>query len=388
MTILLGRCALSISLVAVLLCSAPARAGNEDGNVLILAPPLARGDAIWMAQSKGFFKAEELTVSVRWMAGGSDALGVFARGRDGTRGFGDFIVVNEVAAVNFWQSSPDFVVIAALARDAQGYVGVARTEIANPQALKTRVVATRLGSTSAWLLGEYLRAHGLSERDVALKNESPEAIMSWDLDASDVAAFFVREPFGSRALAKHGDRVRRLTTASGYGHGYLLVGTWKQYLHEHPGVAERLLRALDRGRAYAADQKDEVIDFARGMFGGDDMGPVEADYASTDRVVGLDRTTLADFRKLGRWMLEAGLLNAPFDPSALFEPAPLRASCRIAWPPSFADGGLARCPSRHRPRGPALHRGMLHHDLLCGQPRRIRDAATATARPAAGPDRR
>jgi ABC-type nitrate/sulfonate/bicarbonate transport system substrate-binding protein len=321
------RVAVLAALAGLLPGSPPTEAGHEDGRVLVLAPPLVRADAFWMAQSKGSFAEQQLKVSVRWVASGADALRTFREGRDGRRGFGDFIVLSEVSALDFAQGvDGDFVVIAALARDANGYVGIAKAEIAGAEGLKSKAVATRLGSTSAWLLGEYLRAHGMSERDVTLKNESPEAILSWNPAESPVAAFFVREPYGRRALAAHGDRVRRVTTAAGYGHGYLLVGTWKRYLGEHPGVAERVLRGLDRGRGYAAANRDEVIQFARAMFGGDDMASVESDYASTDRVLGLDRTTFEDFQKLGRWMMEAGLLTVPFAPERLFHAAPLRNS--------------------------------------------------------------
>jgi len=318
---------LGAALAAALWTATTAEAGHEDGRVLIFAQPFVRADAIWMAQAKGFFKEERLAVSVKWVSAGTDALKVLQEGREGKPGFGDLIVVSDVSAVNFWESvGRDFVVIAVLARDAEGYTGIAKVEIKTPQALRAKRIATRLGSTSAWLLGEYLRAHGMSERDVALKNEGPEAILTWDPDGSDVAAFFVREPYAALALAKHGDRVHRLTTAKGYAHGYLLLGTWKRYLQEHPGVAERLLRAIDRGRQYAAGHKDEVIEFARGRFSVVDIAPVEADYSSNERVVGLDRATLDDFQRLGRWMQEAGLLKATFDPKAFFDPRPLRAS--------------------------------------------------------------
>ena len=152
---------------------------------------------------------------------------------------------------------------------------------------------------------------------------------------ADVAAFFVREPYGTQALAKYGDQVHRLTTAKGYMHGYLLIGTSQEYLHNHPGVAERLLKALDKGREYALTHKDEVIEFARGMFSVVDTAPVEADYASNERVVGLDRVTLEDFHKLGRWMKEAGLLEKKFDPTAFFEPQPLRAGLPERLAPEF-----------------------------------------------------
>jgi ABC-type nitrate/sulfonate/bicarbonate transport system substrate-binding protein len=109
MTSLIGSRAVGVALVALLCCSAPAEAVDEDAKVLVLAQPLARADAIWMAQSKGFFKAEGLAVSVRWMTAGADMLGVFGQGRDASRGFGDFVVVSDVSALSFWQSvHPDF----------------------------------------------------------------------------------------------------------------------------------------------------------------------------------------------------------------------------------------------------------------------------------------
>ena len=118
-------------------------------------------------------------------------------------------------------------------------------------------------------------------------------------------------------------------------HGYLLLGTWKWYLRDHPGVAQRLLRALEKGRLHAAQQKAEVIQFARGMFNVEDITPVDADYHSTERVVGLDSVTLDDFQKLGRWMKEAGLLKEQLDPRAFFDPQPLRASLPERVAPEF-----------------------------------------------------
>lgn len=65
----------------------PVSAAGEDQPVLILAQPLARADAIWMAQAQGFFKAGGLAVSVRWMTTGADMLGVFGQGRAGVMVF-------------------------------------------------------------------------------------------------------------------------------------------------------------------------------------------------------------------------------------------------------------------------------------------------------------
>ena len=108
------------------------------------------------------------------------------------------------------------------------------------------------------------------------------------------------------------------------------------YLRDHPGVAERLLRALEKGRRYAEEHRVEVIQFAREMFSGnEDTAPVEADYSSNERVVGLDRVTVDDFDKLARWIQEAGLATRAFDRSSFFNPGPLRGALPERLAPEF-----------------------------------------------------
>ena len=71
------------------------------------------------------------------------------------------------------------------------------------------------------------------------------------------------------------------------------------------------------------------------MFNVEDITRVDADYHSTERVVGLDSVTLNDFQKLGRWMQEAGLLKEAFDRKAFFDPQPLRAGLPERVAPEF-----------------------------------------------------
>lgn len=333
-----SRYVLAAAVLAALGTGAPAaQAGPEDDKVLILAQPLARTDAVWMAQAKGFFKEEKLQVTVRWMSSGNDVLSAFQAGAEGKSGSADFVIVNELQAVHHWQATDvSFAVIAALARDAEGYVAIARSEVTTPQALKGKAVGIQVGSTGAWFLGEYLRAHGMSELDVAVKPVPPDSILTWNLDGDYMAAFFLREPYGARGLTTHGSRVHRLAMAKGYMSGYLMVGARKSYLRDHPGVAERLLRALEKGRRHAEEHRAEVIQFAREMFSVEDAAPVEADYSSNERVVGLDQVTLDDFDKLARWMKEAGLATRAFDRSFFFDADPLRRALPDRLAPEFS----------------------------------------------------
>jgi ABC-type nitrate/sulfonate/bicarbonate transport system substrate-binding protein len=302
----------------------PARAGHEDGKVLLFAQPIAKADSIWMALKKGFFKDEGLDVSVKWFSSGTTAMQTFQAGKDGKRGFGDFNTGGELPAVNFWQNMDEqFTLFAIVERDTEGYVGIARSEIKTGRDLKGKTIATRVGSTGSWFVSEYLKSHGLTEKDVTIKNMETH-IMPSALDRGDIDAFFIWEPYGAQALKISGSRVHKLTTAKGYMNGYLVIGTWKWYLREHPGVAERMLKAIDRGRRYAAEHKAEVIQFAREQFSVQDTAPVEADYSYNERVVGLDKVAWDDFHKLARWMKESGMAKRDFNPKSFFDPRPLQ----------------------------------------------------------------
>jgi ABC-type nitrate/sulfonate/bicarbonate transport system substrate-binding protein len=315
-----------VALVVIALTSiggAQAWAGHEDGKVLLFAQPIAKADALWMAIHKGFFKDEKLDVTVKWFSAGTTAMQTFQSGKDGKRGFGDFNTGGELPAVNFWQSMDEqYALLAIIERDTEGYVGIAKAEIKTGKDLKGKTIATRVGSTGSWFISEYLKAQGLSEKDVTIKNLDPH-IMPSAIDRGDIDAFFVWEPYGSQALKISGPRVHKLTTAKGFMNGYLVIGTWKWYLRDHPGVAERLLRALDKGRQYATEHKDDVIQFAKTQFSVQDTAPVEADYSYNERVIGLDKVAWDDFQKLAVWMKETGMAKRPWNPRLFFEPRPL-----------------------------------------------------------------
>jgi ABC-type nitrate/sulfonate/bicarbonate transport system substrate-binding protein len=330
------RIFLTVAVAALTLASAaPAGAGHEDGKVLLFAQPIAKADSIWMALSKGFFKDEKLDVTVKWFSAGTTAMQTFQAGKEGKRGFGDFNTGGELPAVNFWQNMDEqYALLAIIERDTEGYVGIAKAEIKTGKDLKGKTIATRVGSTGSWFVSEYLKAQGLTDKDVTIKNMDPH-IMPPALDRGDIDAFFVWEPYGAQALKISGARVHKLTTAKGLMNGYLVIGAWKWYLREHPGVAERMLRAMDKGRQYAAQHKDEVIKFAREQFSVQDTAPIEADYAYNERVIGLDKVAWDDFAKLSAWMKESGMAKRPWNARAFFEPGPLMRALPESVSPEF-----------------------------------------------------
>jgi ABC-type nitrate/sulfonate/bicarbonate transport system substrate-binding protein len=332
----------TLSLIVILtgllsVLAIPAWAAHEDGKVQLYSVPSAKADAIWMGLKKGYFKEEGLDVTVKYFSAGTTAMQTFQSGKEGKRGFGDFLTGGELPAVNFWQNMDEqYTLIAVVERDADGYAAIAKADIKSAKDLKGKTIGTRIGSTGSWFISEYLKANGVSEKDVTIKNMDPH-IMPSALDRGDIDAFFVWEPYPAQALKISGAKVHKLTTAKGYLNGYLVMGTWKWYLKEHPGVAERMLRAMDKGRRYAAENRAEVIQYAKEQFSLTDTGPIEADYGYNERIMGLDKIAWDDFHKLARWMKDSGMAKRDFNAKLFFDPRPLlnalpdRASAEFRW---------------------------------------------------------
>jgi ABC-type nitrate/sulfonate/bicarbonate transport system substrate-binding protein len=311
--------------VAALLGANPGALAQTTESVMLFTPPIPLGDSIWMAQKKGYFKDEKLDVTIKWWSSGTLAMQTFQSGKDGKRGFGDFNAGGDLPAVNFWQNmGGEFAIIAAIERDGDGYNGIAKAEIKTGKDLKGKVIATRVGSTAAWFVSEYLKSQGMTEADVTIKNLEPQ-IMPSALDRGDIDAFFIWEPYGSESLKISGNKVHRLTNGGSYFNGYYLLGAWKWYLRDHPDVAPRLLRAIDRGRAYAEKHKEEVLEFARTEFSVQDTTAIEKQWGFNRRPVALDKQVWDDFQRLNTWMQEKGLGTREFDPKSLFDPKPLQA---------------------------------------------------------------
>src|SRR5262245_62205762 len=148
---------LRILLAAAAACSAfmPGTATSQaqpaPSKMTLFGQPAVNNDAIWMAFEKGFYQQESLDVTYRLFPSGTTALQTFQTGQ------GDIVMTGDLPSVQyFFRVKGDYRTIAVIERDAKGYVVVTRKDIAKPQDLAGKTVATRVGSTGSWFISEYL----------------------------------------------------------------------------------------------------------------------------------------------------------------------------------------------------------------------------------------
>ena len=151
--------------MSILLAPMPAPAQQPPLKMTLFGQPSVNNDAIWMAFEKGFYQQEGLDVTYRLFPSGTTAFQAFQTEQ------GDIVMTGDLPSVQyFFRVKGDYRTIAAIERDAKGYVVVARKEITKPQDLAGKTIATRVGSTGSWFISEYLTKNGVDPAKVTVKN--------------------------------------------------------------------------------------------------------------------------------------------------------------------------------------------------------------------------
>jgi NitT/TauT family transport system substrate-binding protein len=294
--------------MSILLAPMPAPAQQPPLKMTLFGQPSVNNDAIWMAFEKGFYQQEGLDVTYRLFPSGTTAFQAFQTGQ------GDIVMTGDLPSVQyFFRVKGDYRTIAAIERDAKGYVVVARKEITKPQDLVGKTIATRVGSTGSWFISEYLTKNGVDPAKVTVKNLDTQVLPA-ALCGGEIAAFFIWQPVGSRTLEICPDKAHYLSDASGYIQGYLVAGARPEWLASAQGkdIATRWLRATIKGRDVAEKDFAAVAAYAKAKLDLSEKATREQ-WDTNMRPLAIDKVYYDDFCSLSRWAQKEKLTERPID---------------------------------------------------------------------------
>jgi ABC-type nitrate/sulfonate/bicarbonate transport system substrate-binding protein len=294
--------------MSILLAPMPAPAQQPPLKMTLFGQPSVNNDAIWMAFEKGFYQQEGLDVTYRLFPSGTTAFQAFQTGQ------GDIVMTGDLPSVQyFFRVKGDYRTIAAIERDAKGYVVVARKEVTKPQDLAGKTIATRVGSTGSWFISEYLTKNGVDPAKVMVKNLDTQVLPA-ALCGGEIAAFFIWQPVGSRTLEICPDKSHYLSDASGYIQGYLVAGARPEWLASAQGkdIATRWLRATIKGRDVAEKDFAAVAAYAKAKLDLSEKATREQ-WDTNTRPLALDKIYYDDFCSLSRWAQKEKATEQPID---------------------------------------------------------------------------
>jgi NitT/TauT family transport system substrate-binding protein len=285
-----------------------ADAQPAPAKLTLFGQPSVNNDSIWMAMERGFYKQEGLDITYRLFPSGTTAFQAFQSGQ------GDIVMTGDLPSVQyFFRAGGNYRTIAVIERDAKGYVGVARKDITKPQDLIGKTIATRVGSTGSWFISEYLTKNGIDPATVTVKNLDTQVLPA-ALCGSEIAAFFIWQPVGSRTLEICPDQAHYLTDATGYIQGYLVAGARPDWLATPEGkdIATRWLRATIKGVEVAEKEFPAVAGYAKSSL--DLSEKATRDQWDTNiRPLAIDKIYYQDFCSLSRWAQKDKATDQPID---------------------------------------------------------------------------
>jgi NitT/TauT family transport system substrate-binding protein len=290
------------------LTGVPGWAQQTPLKMTLFGQPSVNNDSIWMAIEKGLYREAGLDVTYRLFPSGTTAFQTFQTGQ------GDVVMTGDLPSVQyFFRTNGNYRTIAAIERDTKGYVAVARKEITKPQDLVGKTVATRVGSTGSWFISEYLSKNGVDPQKVTVKNLDTQ-VLPTALCGGDIAAFFIWQPIGTRALEICPDKAHYLTDATGYIQGYLVAGARPEWLASPEGreTATRWLRATIKGKDLAEKDFAAVAAYAKAKFDLSEKATREQ-WDTNTRPLAIDNVYYQDFCSLSRWAQKEKLTDQPVD---------------------------------------------------------------------------
>ncbi len=285
-----------------------ASTAQERIKLTVFIGPAPLYNSVQMADSQGYLRDEGLDVNFLLFPTGTTALQTFRAGQ------GDLVTHGDLPAVTYWLSvNKDYRVISVIERNSKGYLATARNEIKQARDLVGKTIATRVGSTGSFFISEYLKRNGIKDSDVKVINLDGQ-VLPTALCQGDISAFFIWEPFGSRAREICPDKVYTLSTAEGYIRGYAAVGARPAWLATKDGkeAATRFIRAMLKGADFAAKNFDAVAKYNADHFGLSEKATRDQ-WEINGRDIGLDDTFFKDFCTLAGWMRQNDLMKEQFN---------------------------------------------------------------------------
>jgi len=293
---------------AVAFLTSFAQAQQPPAHITLFGQPSVNNDLVWMALDKGFYRQEGLDVTYRLFPSGTTAFQSFQGGQ------GDIVMTGDLPSVQyFFRAKGNYRTIAAIERDSKGYVAVAGKSVKTPQDLVGKTIATRVGSTGSWFISEYLTKNHIDPKAVKVINLDTQVLPA-ALCGSQIAAFFIWQPVGSRTLEICPDKAHYLTDATGYVQGYLVAGARPQWLATPQGrdIATRWLRATIKGRDVAEKDFKDVAAYAAAKFGLSEKATKDQ-WDTNTRPMAIDKIYYRDFCSLSRWAQTEKLTDAQLD---------------------------------------------------------------------------
>lgn len=216
---------------------------------------------VFLAQAKGFFKANGLDVVLTEFDSGHFPTGELLKGKF------DFSVAAEFVAVDYIFDHQNLRILGTIdLPDAIGIVAKKNSGISNPQDLRGKKIGLQAGSQAEFLLGEFLIFNNMQYSDARVIGYKQVSDFKDKFINGDLDAVVVWEPFVYEFKKELGENA--ISWDAQVNHPfYFLAFTRSEVIEKNPEVVRRFVQSLVDAEEYAKQNNAEawaVIKDSRG----------------------------------------------------------------------------------------------------------------------------
>ena len=259
-----------------------------------------------IAKEKGFFESNGIDAVVKTFGFGSLTLDAVLAGET------DVAMATELPTISAGVKGDATVVVAANYTAPNYNAVVTRNDIDAASGLVGKTLAVKKNTASEYFLSRFLRKYNVAADQVTIKNVAPSEMVP-AFDRGDIDAFFVWEPWPSKALEIAED-AKIFARGGDDGGIYTMINlvSFSKKLAADRDTAARILKALVEADEYIAAHPEETVKMSAKAFN------LTEELAKTalDRVafrIQLTDEILAWQRDAAVWLRDAGAIEGAPD---------------------------------------------------------------------------
>ena len=271
---------------------------------------------IYVAESRGFFKDEQLDVRLRECASGRECYQWLADGSV------DVATAAELVVATGSSLHRELAIIATISTSSSQIKLVARrgARLAEAPQIRGKRVATVPGSSAQYFLDNWLVFNDIDPQSVTLVPLGPDQMVK-ALETRQVDAIAIWEPLASTAALALGGAAVTFASPRMYTQHFNLVSARATLERRDPDIA-RLLRALMRAQRFIQAEPDAARALLAERLHVEPLLAAAA-MAGEDYRVRLDQSLVTTMQSEARWSARNGHDLGDVDVLHAIDPAPL-----------------------------------------------------------------
>lgn len=278
--------------------------------ITIAIPRQISAGTVLIAQERGYFRDQQLQVTLQTFTLGKQALQAMLDGK------ADLALVADVPFMLARNNKQPINIVATVfaSRNMMALVGLRDRGIGQVADLPGKTLGMVKGTNAEYFLDKLLTSHSIPDSAVTIVSLQPEQF-SEALKSGRVDALTAWNPLLNRLRAEIGANGTVMTEPDLFVYRFVLVGK-KRFLDTHLDTVTRTLAAMGSGAAFIQEQpvpSQAIIARAIGLT----PQQLAPSFSTTDYALSLDQALLLSLDDQTRWAMKRGIVAAGEVPNYL-----------------------------------------------------------------------